>query len=312
MGEQPVIRVGHLKITDHLILGLTLDTIGRGEDTFRHCDIAAVAMNGWHPLSDALRRGEVDAAFILAPAAMDLFNSGVKIRLLLFAHRSGSVLVTNRAAGIERLTDFRGKVVLIPHLFSMHHMLFHRLLAGVGLRAGIAGDPDADVLLEVMAPAMMAEAIQYDAEGTIGGFIVAEPLGTQAILGGYGQRFCLSGDLWPEHPCCVFVARDELIEERPEAVYEITDSFVRSGRRAEEDRQWAAQAASGFLAQEEAVVRNVLAGEKRMVALDRLLPVTGELSVIQDYMCDDMGLLTGKIDMEAFVDTRFAKAAGAG
>jgi hypothetical protein len=45
-------------------------------------------MPNWNMLQNAIEKGDVDAAFILAPAAMDLFNyTVVPIKLTLFAHK---------------------------------------------------------------------------------------------------------------------------------------------------------------------------------------------------------------------------------
>jgi NitT/TauT family transport system substrate-binding protein len=311
MPDIPVIRIGHLKITDHLVLGITADKIRSGVETLKHCMLEPVLMHGWNQVADALADGGLEGALILAPTAMDLFKSGIPVKLILFTHRSGSILVKNKAAGIRNMRDFKGKIVLIPYQLSVHHMLFHRLLAEVGLKPGTTKDPHADVFLEVMAPTMMPEAIQYDDEGEIGGFIVAEPIGTQAVAAGYGEEVCLSRDLWPGHPCCVLVMRDHVIEEHPEAVQEITNSLVQSGFFMDKNPVEAARIGAGFLSQNEGLIRSVLSDPADRITASELYPRVGDLRIIQDYMIHDMNIMTSSIDMNAFVDSRFAKTAGA-
>lgn len=311
MSDKPVIRIGHLQITDHLILGVTADKIASGETTLSHCTMEPTLMHGWNQVADALAGEEIEGAFILAPTAMDLFKSGVGIRLILFTHRSGSILVKNKAAGIKKMEDFKGKIVLIPYQLSIHTMLFHKLLAEIGLRPGTTKDPGADVFLEVMAPSMMPDAIQYDEDGEIGGFIVAEPIGTQVIAGGYGEMVCLSKDLWPEHPCCVFVIRHEIIEKYPEAVQEITNNFVSSGLFIDENPEEAAAIGAAFLNQDEDVIRSVLSDPVDRITTSRLYPRVNDLNVMQNYMLNDMKIMTSTIDMNQFVETRFAEAANA-
>lgn len=311
MPDIPVIRIGHLKITDHLVLGITAEKIRNGVETLKHCILEPVLMHGWNQVADALSDGGLEGALILAPTAMDLFKSQVPIKLILLTHRSGSILVKNKAAGIRNMRDFKGKIVLIPYQLSVHHMLFHRLLAEVGLKPGTTKDPHADVFLEVMAPTMMPEAIEYDKEGEIGGFIVAEPIGTQAVAGGYGEEVCLSKDLWPGHPCCVLVMRDHVIRDYPEAVQEITNSFVQSGFFMDKNPAEAAKIGSAFLAQDEMLIRSVLSSPADRITASELFPRVNDLIVIQDYMIHDMNIMTSAIDMNAFVDIRFAKTAGA-
>ncbi|MBF0211559.1 MAG: ABC transporter substrate-binding protein [Desulfamplus sp.] len=311
MADKPTLKIGHLSITDHLILGVTDLKLKKGAETFEHCTLQTVLKNGWNEVADALSIKAIDGAFILAPTAMDLFKSGVGIKLLLLTHRNGSILVKNKRANIEKIEDFAGKTVLIPYQLSIHNMLFHKLLSEKGLKPGRTVEKNIDVPLEVVAPFQMPEALQFDEDGEIGGFIVAEPIGSQVIASGLGEEFCLSKDLWPGHPCCVFVMRDEIIEKYPEAVQEMTNSFVRSGKAIDVQPDPAAVIGGKFLSQNVDVIRRVLTDPPDRITTSNLFPVLEDLDIIQKYMMDKMNIMTSLIDLEKFVDTRFAKAAGA-
>ncbi len=311
MAEKPTLKIGHLKITDHLILGVTELKQKKGVDPFQHCTLETVLKNGWNEVADGLTGKSLDGAFILAPTAMDLFKSGVKIKLILFTHKAGSILVKSNLAKIEKVEDFAGKVVLIPYQLSVHNMLFHKILAEKGLKPGTANMSGIDVTLEVVAPMMMADAIQYDEEGEIAGFIVAEPIGSQVISAGFGEEFSLSKDIWSGHPCCVFVMRDEIIEKYPDAVQELTNSLVKSGLEIDAQPDAAAAIGAGFLGQDKAVVERVLTDPPDRITTGELFPSIEDLGIIQDYMADKMKILKSKIDLEKFVDTQFAKAANA-
>jgi NitT/TauT family transport system substrate-binding protein len=311
MGEKPVIKIGHIKITDHLILGVTKDKIEKSEEKFDYCSIETVAKMGWNEIADALSEGSLDGAFVLAPTAMDLYKSGLGIKLILFTHKSGSILVKNKAANIKNIEDFSGKIVLIPYQLSIHNMLFHKVLAEKGLNPGRSGESGVDVFLEVMAPAMMNDAIKYDDEGEIGGFIVAEPIGSQAINGGYGEEFFLSKDLWADHPCCVFVVKDEVAQKYPDAIQEITNSLVKSGEFIQTDPSAASIIGSQFLSQDQGIIESVLTDPRQRITTSELKPVVKDLEAIQEYMISKMNIMTDKIDMEKFVDFQFANNAGA-
>ena len=307
MAGKPIIKFGHLKITDHLILGVTQSQVETGATSFESLQLQTVPYIGWNQISAAMQTGEIDACCILAPTAMDLFKAGVKMKLILFAHKTGSVLIKNKAAGIKTVADFKGKMIIIPYQLSVHHMLLHQLLTEHGLTPG-AGK---DVGLEVMAPSQMPQALQYDDEGEIGGYIVAEPFGSQAIAEGYGAEFCLSKDLWPKHPCCVVVVKEELVKQHPDAVQELTNSLVASGKFIQEQKSETAKIGADFLGQTEAVVSRVLTEPADRVITNELMPVVDDLAKIQDYMCDTMNVLKSKIDLDIFVDKQFAKEAGA-
>ena len=229
----------------------------------------------------------------------------------MFAHKTGRVLITNKRAGISRIEDFRNKVVIIPYQLSVHNMLLRRMLKEKGLKPGTGTDKDADVLLEVMAPSQMPEAIQYDEEGEVAVFIVAEPFGSQAVLEGYGEEFALSKDLWPDHPCCVCVMSEEMCERHPDAVAELTKSLVASGNAVAANPNTAASPGAIFLGQDKSVIQRVLNEPPDRVKTSELFPVIQDLATIQDYMHDEMGIMKSKIDLEAFVDSSFAQEAGA-
>jgi NitT/TauT family transport system substrate-binding protein len=311
MAEKPVIRVGHIRITDHLVLGVAKELFDNGDNRLRHLSLETVPMVGWQEVANGLAKGRIDAACVLAPTAMDLFKAGVGLRLALLTHKTGSIFIKNKSAGLESFEDFRHKVVIIPYQLSIHNMLLHRLLTEVGLNPGTGKDAGVDVLLEVMAPAMMPQAIQYDDDGEIAGFIVAEPFGSQVISEGYGEELYLSKDLWPGHPCCVFVVRDETINRHGDAVYELTEALVKAGHYIEENPNASAEIGSRFLDQEVSVIKRVLTEPADRIATGELLPVLEDLETMQNYMHDKMKLLKSKIDLEEFVDTAYAKAAGA-
>ncbi len=311
MAEKPIIKIGYLKITDHLILGVTELKLKKGMETFEYCSIEPVAKNGWNEVADAMATKSIDAAMVLFPTALDLVKSGVDIQLLLLAHKSGSVLVKNKNANIEKIEDFKGKTVLIPYQLSVHNMLFHQLLSKKGLKPGRANESGVDVILEVVAPFQMPDALQYDEDGEIGGFIVAEPFGSQVVAQGFGEELYLSKELWPAHPCCVFVMRNDVIEKYPEAVQELCTSFVRSGLAIDDQPEPASVIGANFLSQEREIIQKVLTQPPDRIITGELLPVKEDLEKIQKYMMDEMKIMTSGVDLDSFVNTRFAEKAGA-
>mgnify|MGYP001302855019 CR=1 FL=1 len=307
MPEKPVIKIGHLPITDHLILGVTVDKLKTGKEEFQYADIEAKPYRGWNPLAEDLRKGELDAACILAPLSMELFGAGVPIKLLLQTHKSGSTLIKNKSANIQNIGDFKGRSILIPHYLSVHHLLFDRYMRDNGLEVG-AGK---DIIFDVVAPSDIPEILEWDEKGLVGGFIVAEPFGMQVVKAGYGEEMAMSKDLWPDHPCCVLVMREDVVGKYPDAVQELTNSLVDSGKFVGQNVDAAAKIGSAFLHQDEDVVRSVLADPKQRVTMNELLPVVDDFETIQQYMTSKIEAMSGRIDLEKFVDSRFAKQAGA-
>jgi len=306
MGKS-TIRIGHIAVTDHLILGLTKYKIEHGQETFNNIELDTQCMLGWDYVGDALAQGDIDAAFILAPYAMEIFNTGKKMKLVLLGHKTGSVFIKNKKANINKLEDFKGKTILIPFHLSVHLMLLHRMFKEKGMEIG----PGKDVNFEVMAPSQIPEAMGWDENGELGGFIVAEPWCSKVVNEGYGEEFMLSKDIWPDHPCCVFVVSDDYLQKNPEGIQELTTSFVKSGMVAEQKPLEAAKVGAQFLNQKVEVIEKVLTQPVGRVKYGELMPGIKELDIIQDYMVNHVGAMTRKIDLEKFIDFTFAKGAGA-
>jgi ABC-type nitrate/sulfonate/bicarbonate transport system substrate-binding protein len=272
-------------------------------------------MPGWNPIQESLEKGDIDGAFVLAPIAMDLFAFKVPIKLVLLAHKNGSIFVRSNNDGMdnyESLSDFfKYKVVDIPHKMSVHNMLAHKFLTELGLKPGVPGKKAINVRFEVVPPIKMPAIMKENEE--VGGFIVAEPIGSNAIAKGIAQMQFLSASLWDNHPCCVVAMRDEVISQYPDAVQELTSLLVDAGRFVEENRDLAADIAVAFLDPKKELgltpqVLNKVLTEPQGIKMNDLYPVLEDLDKIQRYMHDEMdiGVL---IDVEKLVDLRFADEA---
>src|SRR5687768_8614074 len=51
--------------------------------------------SGWPELKEAMMSGKVEAAYLLAPMAMDLADNGVPMKIVALGHRSGAVIMVN-------------------------------------------------------------------------------------------------------------------------------------------------------------------------------------------------------------------------
>jgi len=307
------LRVAHIQITDHLVLGVLKHLLETGEARAETFELETRCLPGWNPVRDALRKGTVDAACILAPIAMDLFAFETPLRMILLAHKNGSIFVRNRTGGYRPPYKefFRGKSFFIPHQMSIHHMLSHLFFDRIGLTSGMAGEGSPDVTFEVTAPVKMPEFLESNAKAC--GFMVAEPLGTKSIAAGIAESQFLSSELWDNHPCCVVTMRDDFIGPYPEAVYEFTRLLVDAGRFIEKKPEAAAEIAVRFLDPEGKLglkvplLKNVLT-EDRGIRTSDLYPEVEEFDYMQAYMVEKMGI-GSRIDLTAFIDTKFADAA---
>ena len=190
-------------------------------------------------------------------------------------------------------------------------MLAHMFFNGIGLKAGMVAEGKIDVNFEVTAPIKMPEFLGKNPNGC--GFMVAEPIGTKAIAQGVAELQFLSSEMWENHPCCVVAMREDFIGPYSDAVYEFTEMLVEAGKFIEHKPEMAAEIAVKFLDPDKKlglkvpILKNVLT-EAQGIKSGDLFPVIEDLDRMQHYMFDNMGI-GSIIDLEKFVDTRFAEAA---
>ncbi|MGQ9750324.1 chemotaxis protein CheW [Desulfosoma sp.] len=305
------LKVGHIQITDHLTLGVLKHLIDSGKRVPRHFELETLCMSSWNPVQKALAEGEVDAALVLAPLAMDLFAYGVPLHIVLLAHKNGSIAVRKKAPGESLKSLFKGKTFYIPHELSIHHILSHMFFKGLGLNPGTASNSGCDVIYEVVPPVRMPEFLSGQPGAC--GFMVAEPIGTKAIASGLADELFLSGELWENHPCCVVAVRDEILEHHSEAVQELVGMLVQAGKFISINPDNAAEIGvefldpQGTLGLKKAILKNVLT-DSMGIKTDDLLPVADDFIKIQDYMVERMGL-GSRIDVNQLLDLRFAEKA---
>jgi ABC-type nitrate/sulfonate/bicarbonate transport system substrate-binding protein/ActR/RegA family two-component response regulator len=307
------INAAHIQITDHLTLGVLDNMMKSGKMKSDYFSLNTHCMTSWNPVLQSLEQGQVDVAFVLAPIAMDLFSAGVPIRLILFAHKDGSISVRNKSFPIQsrHIDYFRNKLFYIPHLLSIHHMLAHMFFKEIGLHPGLSGtDKKVDLFFEVAPPIKMTQFMSENTDTC--GFMVAEPIGSKAIAADKANLLFHSNDIWEYHPCCVVAMREELIESHPDAVHDFVRLLVESGDYISAHPDHAAEIAVSFLdpkkllGLKQPILSRVLSG-RNAVKTNDLFPELEPLDHIQRYMHSNMGIGT-IIDLEKFVDTSFAES----
>ncbi len=302
MGTRPVIRIGHLRIADHLLLGVTADRVRKGELEFSAFELDAVAVSSWRDLADDLENDRLEGAFMPVPAAMSLFENGVALRLVMFVDRGRSLFVKNRNADIRCVREFKGKTVLTPDPFSVQHMLLHRLFSADGLTFGSEREGDPDVIAESFPSNVIAEILTNDPDRDIGGAVLFEPFAGRVIRSGACEVFLRTEDMWHAHPCCGFVLKDRVFDAFPQGAEILVNALVASGRmlaaeKAEEIRPYA----DAFLGKADGPAGDMLSEIRGMFAPSMVFPDRDALGKMQHYMTRHMGIMEKELDLETFV-----------
>jgi NitT/TauT family transport system substrate-binding protein len=223
VNAKATIRVGYLPIADHLPV-VVAHANDNGNN--RHIDVVPRKFKNWGHITGAFRAGAIDAAFILSPLAMDMYNKKNDLQAILLAHRDGSAITVKVGGNIKSALDLKGKAIAIPDNLSTHKALLSHYLIGAGLSLS-------DVKTLVISPLNMEKALK---KGAIDAFIVAEPFGAKAQISGVGEILVLTNNIEKNHLDCILIVRKSFIENNSDGVQEWVDSLIRAGKFIDADK----------------------------------------------------------------------------
>ena len=257
---------------------------------------------GFPEIKEALISNRMQVGFMVAPMAIALKAQGVPIKIVYLGHRYGSAVVVRKDGPIRTVRELAGKTIAVPSRFSDERLIVFKALK----QNGMSG---ADVKLIEMAPPDVAGAL---AAGAIDAFSMGEPYPSQAELGGFGRVLFSAREYWPDYMSCVVVARQDVIDRRPQAVQVLVDGIARSGLWLDQGRPHREHAAD-FVAryyyrQPPELLRHALTQPLDRVIYTRLSPRKPDFDMVRDLMIET-GVLDRRIEFGEYVDVRFAEGA---
>ncbi|HEX9162754.1 MAG TPA: ABC transporter substrate-binding protein [Thermoanaerobaculia bacterium] len=260
---------------------------------------------GFPEIKEALMSNKMQAGFMVAPMAIALRAQGVPIKIVYLGHRYGSAVVVAKNGPIRTFGDLRGRTIAIPSRYSDERLIIFKALAQNGMSAR-------DIRMVEMAPPDVAGAL---AAGAIDAFSMGEPYPAQAEMAGFGRVLFNARQYWPDYISCVLVVRQDVIDQRPEAVQVLVDGIARSGLWLDNPprRQVRRIHAADFVGryyyrQDPRLLRWALTKPLDRVLYQPLSPARKDFELIVSLM-RSTGVLDRPIAFEEYVDTRFAEGA---
>ncbi|MBI3970930.1 MAG: ABC transporter substrate-binding protein [Chloroflexi bacterium] len=231
--ENMTLRVGYLPITDATPL-----LVAHGKGMYAAEGLEApkpTLFRGWSQLAEAFQARQVDVVHILMPTAVWMrFGQNFAVKLVAWNHTDGSALTV--ANKINKLEDIAGTTVAVPFWYSIHNLVLQLLMRKAGLRPITRGEPsaaDKTVKLVVMAPPDMPPAI---ANGSISGYIVADPFNAVAEVNQVGKILRFTGDAWLNHACCVVIMHEDDTVNRPKWAQAVVNAVAKAQLFSRENR----------------------------------------------------------------------------
>ncbi len=255
------LRVGYLPITDATPL-LAAHGLGLYEEQGLDVERPTL-LRSWAQVAEAFQARQVDLVHLLMPMAVQLrYASDFPLKIVAWNHTGGSALTV--ANDVDDVAELAGTTVAVPFWHSIHNVALQLLLEEAGLTPLVgSGDEasaaDGTVQLVVMAPPDMPPAL---AQGSISGYIVADPFNAVAELEGIGKVLRFTGDVWLDHACCVSVMHADTLDERPEFSQRTLDALVGAQDAVLDDPAATAtllsEAGEGYLPQPEPAIARAL------------------------------------------------------
>lgn len=223
-GNKPI-RIGYLQSDIHQLACLVALEKGLYRKHGVEVEVAGVFKAGPEEMS-AFAAGALDMGYVgEAPATTAVANKAAQVTVLAQVNTEGSAIVVGGDALTKDIRELANKRVAIPGYSTVQDFLLKKALTGSGM------DPKT-VNIIVLKPPEMIGALQTR---QIDAFIAWEPHPAKAQTLGVGRILLRSHDIWKDHPCCVLVANDRFLSERPEdaaavvrAHVEATD-FIQAG-----------------------------------------------------------------------------------
>lgn len=236
-GDEPV-RIGYLPITDASPL-----LVAHAREMFQAegLEVAPpVLLRSWAQLVEAFMAGRVNVVHLLSPMTVwGRYGSRFPMKVVAWNHMAGSALTV--APDITTLEGLGGRRVAVPFWYSIHNVVLQHLLRKAGLEGvtrRVRSLQPHQVGLTVMAPADMGPAL---VNGSIAGFIVAEPFNAAAETQGIGKVLRFTGDVWRDHACCVVAMHAADLDARPAWSQGVVSAIVKAQHWLRDHRGEAAQ-----------------------------------------------------------------------
>jgi NitT/TauT family transport system substrate-binding protein len=291
-GDKKVVRLGYMPVISNLAAPL-LDYASRNQGAVR---FEAIKFSSFAELGEALRNGQIEAAFMIAPLAIVLRQQGEDVKLVYIGNRHESTLVARKGFHATTLNDLVGKTVAVPLRYSGHNLSIRQLMEERGL-------VDKIKVVEMNPPDMAASL----AAGSLDAYFVGEPFAAKTLKSGDASRVYYVEEVWPNFICNLTVVKQKLIREEPAVVKLMVEGAARSGAWAARNPPAAAKIAAQYWNQPAELVEYALTTPQGRIRYDQFIPRQEEMQRMADLMAH-FGLLSSN-DITGLVEDRFAKAA---
>jgi NitT/TauT family transport system substrate-binding protein len=164
------------------------------------------------PEMQAMLAGDLDVAYVGAAPVLSALATGLDAKIVAGVNTQGSDLVVRNGLNYTGPQSLRGTTIGTFPPGSIQDTVLREWLMENNLT------PDKDVFLKGMAP---GDAVTAIIAGKVDAVFLPTPSPSTVVNQGAGKIVVHSGEMYPNHTCCVLVVSGKLIREHPEIVRQI-------------------------------------------------------------------------------------------
>jgi len=164
------------------------------------------------PEMQAMQAGELDIAYVGAAPVLTSLTTGLDAKIVAGVNTQGSDLVVRNDLVYSGPASLKGTSIATFPPGSIQDTILREWLSNNNLT------PDKDVFIKGMSP---GDAVTAILSGAVDGVFLPTPSPSTIVNQGKGRVIVQSGEMYPNHTCCVLVVSGKLIREHPEIIRQI-------------------------------------------------------------------------------------------
>ncbi len=171
------------------------------------------------PEMQAMLAGDIDVAYVGAAPVLSAVSTGLDAKIVAAVNTEGSDLVLRTGLNYAGPSSLKGLKIATFQAGTIQDTILRNWLKQNGI------DPEKDVTIVGMGP---GDAVTAITAGQVDAVFLPHPSPSIIAANGKGKIIVHSGEMYPNHTCCVLVVSGKLIREHPEIVEQIVKTHIRA------------------------------------------------------------------------------------
>ena len=163
--------------------------------------------------------GDIDVAYVGAAPVLSAVSTGLDAKIVAAVNTEGSDLVLRTGLNYTGPSSLKGLKIATFQAGTIQDTILRNWLKQNGI------DPEKDVTIVGMGP---GDAVTAITAGQVDAVFLPHPSPSIIAANGKGKIIVHSGEMYPNHTCCVLVVSGKMIREHPEIVGQIVKTHIRA------------------------------------------------------------------------------------